>query len=100
MNNQNLIQDELLTVEELCERIKYKKQSIYNLIYRYKFILGTHFLKPSPKKILFKWSAILNWIGDDPTFPSNPDDMSNSNDGKSNNKKANESPVENCRIFV
>jgi len=95
-----MFNDELLTMEELCERIKYKRQSIYNLIYKKKLLLGIHFHKPSRKKLLFKWSAMSDWIGDDPTFPFNPNAVSNSNDGKSNNKKANDSPVENCRIFV
>ena len=56
--------EEYLTVKELSERIKYEIQSIYNLIHRGQFILGIHYLKPSPKKILFLWSAILRWLGD------------------------------------
>ena len=56
--------EEYLTVKELSERIKYEIQSIYNLIHRGQFILGIHYLKPSPKKILFKWSEIKKWIGD------------------------------------
>ncbi len=100
MKKQSMFHDELLTVEELCERIKYKKQSIYNLIYRDKFILGIHFLKPSPKKILFKWSAILDWIGDDSSIPISTKDISNSNDRKSVNSKGKESHVEKCKIFV
>ena len=95
-----MFNDELLTVKELCERIKYKKQSIYNLIYRNKFILGIHLLKPSPKKILFKWSAILEWIGDDSSSSISTKDISNINDVEYNKNKAKESHVENCRIFV
>jgi len=56
--------EEYLTVKELCDRIKYKEQTIYNLISRGTFVLGRHFLKPTPKKILFKWSEIKAWIGD------------------------------------
>ena len=66
MTTNSIIVEEYLTVEELGERIKYKKQSIYNKIYKGVFVLGKHFLKPSPKKILFKWSEILKWLGDKP----------------------------------
>ena len=66
--------EEYFTVDELSERIKFSKQTLYNLIYRRVFILGKHYLKPSPKKILFKWSEIQEWMGevtvsnnDDPT---------------------------------
>ena len=54
--------EEYLTVQELGERIKFSKQSIYNLIYKKKFILGVHYLKPTPKKILFVWSEIEKWL--------------------------------------
>ena len=100
MENQNMFCDELLTVEELCERIKYKKQSIYNLIYRDKFILGKHFLKPSPKKILFKWSAISNWLGYKSSITIYTKDVSDSNDGTTQKNKAKESNVDECRILV
>ena len=54
--------EEYLTVQEIGERIKFSKQSIYNLIYKKKFILGVHYLKPTPKKILFVWSEIEKWL--------------------------------------
>ena len=57
--------EEYLTVRELSDKIKFSKQSLYNLIHRGTFILGKHYLKPTPKKILFKWSAIRKWMGDD-----------------------------------
>jgi hypothetical protein len=56
--------DEYVTVSELCNRIKYRRQTIYNLIHKKTFILGKHFLKPTPKKLLFKWSEIQAWIGE------------------------------------
>ncbi|HOV88031.1 MAG TPA: helix-turn-helix domain-containing protein [Syntrophobacteraceae bacterium] len=71
--------EEYLTIKELCERIKYERQTIYNLIHRGIFKLGEHFLKPSPKKILFRWSAIQAWLGeishteDSPPGPYKPD---------------------------
>ena len=58
--------EEYLTTDELCARIKYHKQTVYNLIHRKVFIQGKHFFKPTPKKILFKWSAIQAWIGEAP----------------------------------
>jgi|GEM_PF-1126637 len=54
--------EEYVTVQELSERIKFSKQSLYNLIYKKKFILGVHYLKPTPKKILFVWSEIEKWL--------------------------------------
>ena len=54
--------EEYLTMEELCQRIKFSKQTVYNWIYQGKFRLGVHYLKPSRKKILFKWLAIKSWL--------------------------------------
>ena len=54
--------EEYLTVDELSLKIKYSKQSLYNLIYKKTFILGKHYFKPTPKKILFKWPVIQAWI--------------------------------------
>jgi len=56
--------EEYLTLDELSARIKFSKQSLYNLIYKRTFILGKHYLKPTPKKILFKWSEIKIWMGE------------------------------------
>ena len=57
--------EEYLTIDELSERIKFSKQSLYNFIYKGTFVLGKHYLKPTRKKILFKWSEILIWLGED-----------------------------------
>ena len=54
--------EEYLTVNELSARIKFSKQTLYNLIYKGTFIIGKHYLKPRPKKILFKWSEIHKWM--------------------------------------
>ncbi len=56
--------EEYLTINELVVRIKYEKQSIYNLIHKNVFVLGKHYLKPTPKKLLFKWSEIRRWLGE------------------------------------
>ena len=59
------MKEEYLTVTELSERIKYSVQSLYNLINNGSLKLKRHYLKPTPKKILFKWTAILQWMGED-----------------------------------
>ena len=55
--------EEYITVSELSERIKLARQTIYNHISTGKFVEGKHYLKPSRKKILFKWSAVEKWLG-------------------------------------
>ena len=54
--------DEYISVKTLSERIGYKIQSIYNMIHKNTFILNQHYFKPTPKKILFKWSAVKLWL--------------------------------------
>ena len=53
---------ELIKCEELCERLKLKKQSIYNMIHRGEFIVNQHYFKPTNKILLFDWSAIKDWL--------------------------------------
>lgn len=60
------MKEEYLTVKELQDRMKYSTQSIYNMIHNGTFQIQKHYLKPTPKKILFKWSAILEWMGEKP----------------------------------
>ena len=54
--------EEYLTVRELSSKMKFSQQTIYNLIHQKVFVLGKHYFKPRPKKILFKWSEIKAWI--------------------------------------
>jgi len=56
--------EEYLTVKELSEKIKFSRQSLYNLIHKGTFVLGKHYLKPTPKKVLFKWTEIREWMGE------------------------------------
>jgi predicted DNA-binding transcriptional regulator AlpA len=56
--------EEYLTVKELSDKIKFSRQSLYNLIHKGTFVLGKHYLKPTPKKILFKWTEIREWMGE------------------------------------
>ncbi len=79
-----------LTVDELSSMIKYSKQSLYNLIYRKTFILGKHYFKPTPKKILFKWSAVQEWI----------EGASDPNGGTPANKSAKAAYAMNVPIYI
>jgi len=54
--------EEFLTVDEFCRKTKYARQSVYNMINKNIFKLNEHFYKPTPKKILFKTSAIELWL--------------------------------------
>ena len=58
----NISQEEYLTVAELSERIKFSKQTIYNLISKKVFDINKHFVKPRPKKILFIWAEVKAWM--------------------------------------
>jgi len=58
----NSPQEEYLTVAELSERIKFSKQTIYNLIWQKVFEINKHFIKPRPKKILFIWAEVKTWL--------------------------------------
>jgi predicted DNA-binding transcriptional regulator AlpA len=68
-----VLMEEYLTVKELSQRIKLAVQTIYNFIHEGKFTLGKHYLKPTPKKILFKWSEIKEWMGEDNAPPVQTD---------------------------
>ena len=61
------IVEEYLTVRELSERVKFSKRTLYNLIYEGILVRGKHYIKPRPKKILFKWSAIQAWLEQPPS---------------------------------
>lgn len=54
--------EEYLTVDELSQRIKFSKQSIYNMVHGKILVINVHYLKPRPKKLLFIWSAIRGWM--------------------------------------
>lgn len=86
-NPKQQLGEEYLTVKELSEKIKFSKQSLYNLIHRGTFVLGKHYLKPTPKKVLFKWSKIREWMGESLYSQEAPDtktDSFESASGRSN----------------
>ena len=102
--------EEYLTIQELGERIKFSKQSIYNLIYKKKFTLGVHYLKPTPKKILFVWSEVEKWLRQtvdesaESATPKRPDQTEQASQHSNNNYTTNEAnlkefhPVSAIRI--
>ena len=65
--------EKYLTVKELSREIKFSTQSLYNLIHKGTFVLGKHYLKPTPKKVLFKWTEIREWMGEPPHSQETPD---------------------------
>lgn len=66
---------EYLTVSELALRIKFSKQTVYNLISAGKFEKGRHYLKPSRKKILFIWSGVTQWLEERSNATDTPDQV-------------------------
>ena len=65
--------EKYLTVKELSIKIKFSTQSLYNLIHKGTFVLGKHYLKPTPKKVLFKWTEIREWMGEPLHSQERPD---------------------------
>jgi len=58
--------EKYLTVKELGTMIRMAPQTLYNKIHSGEFILGIHYFKPSRKKILFKETAIIDWLNSPP----------------------------------
>lgn len=54
--------EEYLTTNELSQRIKMAPGTIRNLVWKRVLIKNTHYIKPSPKKNLYMWSAIESWL--------------------------------------
>ncbi|MGD0236996.1 MAG: hypothetical protein ABSC55_20985 [Syntrophorhabdales bacterium] len=68
--------EEYLTVAELSRRIKFSRQTIYNMISTKKFVKGLHYVKPSRKKVLFTWSNTRAWLEDHNTSADQQDTVS------------------------
>jgi hypothetical protein len=54
--------EEYLTTDELSERIKMAPGTIRNLVWRKEFKENIHYLKPTPRKLLFVWSQVQEWL--------------------------------------
>jgi hypothetical protein len=63
--------DEYLTVKELSSRIKMAEGTIRNLVWKNQFQQNIHYVKPTPRKILFLWSAIEVWLREEPAASRN-----------------------------
>jgi len=51
-----------LTTEELCHRIKMAQGTIRNLVWKRELVEKVHYIKPTPRKLLFIWSAVEAWL--------------------------------------
>lgn len=54
--------EEYINVKELSQRIKMAQGTIRNMVCRGDFKLNIHYVKPTPRKVLFIWSAIEAWL--------------------------------------
>ena len=54
--------EEYLLTQELSERIKMAPGTIRNLVWKKNFVENIHYIKPTPRKILFIWSQIEAWL--------------------------------------
>jgi hypothetical protein len=62
MNMAGMNMAEYLTTNELSARIKMTPGTIRNLVWKNKFTKGVHYVKPTPRKLLFIWPAIQDWL--------------------------------------
>jgi hypothetical protein len=54
--------EEFLTTKELSRRVKMATGTIRNLVWQKRLVQGVHFVKPTPRKTLFIWSAVEAWL--------------------------------------
>lgn len=53
---------EYLCLEELCNQIPYRPQTVRNLMSQGVLLEGVHYFKPTSRRVVFKWSAMRRWI--------------------------------------
>ena len=75
--------EEYLTVKELSSRIKMAPGTIRNLVWKGVLLENIHFVRPTPRKILFVWNRIEAWIhgkenGEMPEIRSKKDNQTSS----------------------
>lgn len=56
------MEKEYLSLEELCQRIPYRPQTVRNLMSQGVLRQGVHYFKPTSRRIVFKWEAVRAWI--------------------------------------
>jgi hypothetical protein len=54
--------EEYLTTTELSERIKMAPGTLRNLVWQQELKENVHYLKPTPRKLLFVWSQVEQWL--------------------------------------
>lgn len=54
--------EQYLTTKELSKRIKMSPGTIRNLVWKNEFKENVHYVKPTPRKILFVWSEVESWL--------------------------------------
>lgn len=59
---ESFLMQEYLTTLELSSRIKMAPGTIRNLVWKNEFKENIHYLKPTPRKLLFVWSEIQEWL--------------------------------------
>ena len=60
--------EEYLTTTELSKRIKMAPGTIRNLVWRNEVEENIHYIKPTPKKLLFIWSRVEKWLHGEPAL--------------------------------
>ena len=64
--------EEYLTIDELSQRIKMAPGTIRNLIWKQEFRQNIHYIKPTPRKVLFVWQAVEDWLHGNPAGVREP----------------------------
>jgi hypothetical protein len=54
--------EEYLTIQELCGRVKMAQGTIRNLVWKRELVEKIHYIRPTPRKVLFIWSAVEAWL--------------------------------------
>jgi len=51
-----------LTTQELSARIKLSPGTIRNMVWQKRLLENIHYVKPTPRKLLFLWSRVEQWL--------------------------------------
>lgn len=90
--------EEYHTTKELSKRIKYAEQTIYNWVCQGKLKRGVHYVKPTKRKLLFKWSAMQAWI--EQGYESEQTDIPGDEDWEVTQGRAKVIAMPKCRINI
>ena len=59
--------EEYLTTKELAQRVKMAPGTIRNLVWKQELKENIHYVKPTPRKVLFIWAEIKKWLYREPS---------------------------------